>query len=162
MGGGKWLTAGILAAVALCVVLAGISAGLKKERSALIQRKKEILSLSNEFGPLKSLVDSAESKKSLSRNDGVVQAVDEIFKSIGLGRKLKSVKPLGVRDQRYATEEQAELQVEKVDMNEMVNIFYKLENAPLILPIKRSTIRPSFENPNLLNLTVTLSLVKPK
>jgi hypothetical protein len=45
-------------------------------------------------------------------------------------------------------------------MNEMVNVLYSIENAPMLLVIKKINIKTSFENPELLNITMTLSLVK--
>lgn len=47
-------------------------------------------------------------------------------------------------------------------MNEMVNIFYRIENAPMILTIKKATVKKSFENPELLNISLVLSFLNPK
>lgn len=47
-------------------------------------------------------------------------------------------------------------------MNEMANIFYRIEHAPMILTVKKATIKQSFENPELLNITLDLSFLKTK
>ncbi|MBF0560133.1 MAG: hypothetical protein HQL08_15290 [Nitrospirae bacterium] len=107
-------------------------------------------------------VDSVEGKKSLAKVEGIVQALDELMRSLGLSQKVKSVKSTGTWDRKYGIEEEAEAQIEKVTMNEMANIFYKLENAPMILSISKTNIKTSFDNPNLLNITMTVSLIKPK
>ena len=88
--------------------------------------------------------------------------MDEVFKSIGLGQKVKSVKSTGTREKKYASEEEAEVSVEKVTMNEMVNILFRMENAPMIFSIRRTSIKTAFDNPSLLNITMTVSLIKPK
>jgi hypothetical protein len=93
---------------------------------------------------------------------GVVQAIDEIFQPMGLKDKLKTVRAAGKKEVRDGFEEEAEITVEKVGMNEMLNIFYKIENAPMILTIKKASIKKSFENPELLNVNIVLSFLKTK
>ncbi len=146
----------------VCVILFEVSLSLKRERETLRSQHREMLALLNEYYGLKTAVASVEGKKSLTKVEGIVQAVDEVFKSLGLGPKVKSVKSTGTREKKFALEEEADVSVEKVTMNEMVNIFYRVENAPMILTIKKASIRTSFDNPSLLNITMTVALVKPK
>jgi hypothetical protein len=47
-------------------------------------------------------------------------------------------------------------------MNEMANIFYRIENGPFLLSIRRSDIKTDFENPTILDITMTVALVRPK
>lgn len=148
--------------IILCVVLINVSVSLKKRHAGLMAQQKELMQLREEYLDVKSRLDYTEGKKSLVKVEGIAQAVDEVFRSIGLGQKVKSVKSTGTWDKQYAVEEEAEVQVEKVTMNEMINIFYKIENGPMILAIKKAAMRTSFDSPTLLNVTMTLSLIKPK
>jgi hypothetical protein len=132
------------------------------ERRRLLEQRKEMLALRDEYLFHKKRITAVENKKNLSSIQGIIQAVDEVFLSIGLKDKIKTVKSTGKRDIKDGTEEEAELQVEKVNMNEMINIFYRIENVPMILTIKRAAIKKSFENPELLNITLTLSFLKTK
>ena len=134
----------------------------KRELNLLKEQQKEVIILKDEFLSLKQRIDAVESKKNLSNVQGIIQAVDEVFLSIGLKDKVKTVKSTGRRDIKDGFEEEAELQIEKVSMNEMVNIFYKIENAPMVLTVKKASIKKSFENPELLNIVVTLSFLKAK
>jgi len=146
----------------VCVILFEVSLSLKRERETLRSRQKEMLVLSNEYAGLKTALESVEGKKSFTKVEGIVQAVDEVFKSMGLGQKVKSVKSTGTREKNFALEEEAEVSVEKVTMNEMVNILYRIENAPMILTVRKTSIKTSFDNPSLLNVTMTVALIKPK
>lgn len=146
----------------VCVILFEVSLSLKRERDTLRSQQKEMLALSNEYAGLKNAVDAVEGKRSLTKVEGIVQAVDEVFKSMGLGQKVKSVKSTGTREKKFASEEEAEVSVEKVTMNEMVNILYRIENAPMILTVRKTSIKTSFDNPSLLNVTMTVGLIKPK
>jgi hypothetical protein len=133
-----------------------------RELKLLKEQRKEMLMLKDEFLSLKQKIDVVESKKNLSNVQGIIQAVDEVFLSIGLKDRVKTVKSTGKRDIKDGFEEEAELQIEKVSMNEMVNIFHKIENAPMVLTIKKAEIKKSFENPELVNINLTLSFLKTK
>lgn len=156
------IAGGIAVSVILCILLINVSLSSKNDLVNLKAQQKELLSIKDEFLSLKNRIDTVENKKSLTKIEGIVQAADEVFMPLGLKRKVKSVKPTGTKDLKETIEEEAEIQVEKVDMNEMVNIFHKIENLPMILSIKKTTIKTSFENPTLLDITMTIALVKPK
>jgi len=156
------IAGGIAVSVILCILLINVSLSVKRDLGNLKAQQKEFLSIKDEFLSLKNRIDTVENKKSLTKIEGIVQAADEVFMPLGLKRKVKSVKPTGTKDLKETIEEEAEVQVEKVDMNEMVNIFHKIENSPMILSIKKTTIKTSFENPTLLDITMTIALVKPK
>lgn len=156
------IAGGIAVSVILCILLINVSLSSKNDLVNLKAQQKELLSIKDEFLSLKNRIDTVENKKSLTKIEGIVQAADEVFLPLGLKRKVKSVKPTGTKDLKETIEEEAEVQVEKVDMNEMVNIFHKIENSPMILSIKKTTIKTSFENPTLLDITMTIALVKPK
>jgi hypothetical protein len=157
-----WTVSGIAGLAVLCIIMADVSVSLKKENAQVKTQQGEMRALRNEYLARKGAIDMVESRKSLTRADGVIQAVDEVFRSLGLSQNVKSVKSTGSIEKKYAFEEQADVQVEKVNMNEMTNILYKLENAPMVLSIKKATIKTSFENPTLLNLSLTLDFIKPK
>ncbi|MDH5202830.1 MAG: hypothetical protein OEZ31_03630 [Nitrospirota bacterium] len=157
-----FIAGSIAVTVILCIFLVSISLSLKKDLGNLKTQQKELFLINDEFMSLKNRVDAVENKKSLAKIEGIVQATDEVFQPLGLKKKVKSVKPTGTKDLKETIEEEAEVQVEKVDMNEMVNIFHKIENSPFILSVKKTTIKTSFENPSLLDITMTIALVKPK
>lgn len=130
-------------------------AGLKGQRSELVMLKDEYLSL-------KKRIDAVEGRKGLSGPQGIVQAVDEVFQSMGLKHKIKTLKSTGKKEVRDGFEENADLSVEKVTMNEMVNILYRIENAPMVLTMRKVSIKKSFENPELLNISLDLSFLMTK
>lgn len=134
----------------------------RRELKLLKEQRKEMLMLNGEFLALKQRIDVVEGKKKLSNVQGIVQAIDEVFLPIGLKDKIKTVKSTGRREIKDGFEEEADLQIEKVSMNEMINIFYKIDNAPMVLTVRKAAIKKSFENPELLNIALTLSFLKAK
>lgn len=137
-------------------------ASAKKELQQLKDQRKEIMMMHGEYISLKQKIDAVESRKNLTNVQGIIQAVDEVFSSIGLKDKVKTVKATGKRESKDGYEEEADIYIEKVTMNETVNIFYRIENAPMVLTIKKATVKKSFENPELLNISLSLSFLKTK
>ncbi len=130
-----------------------------RELSQLKTRFTEFSILSAEYRSLKEQAGSIEQKRFLTKTSGIAQALDDAFLSLGVKGKMKSIKGIGGREIKgQLNEETAEVQMEKVNMNELVNIFYKLENAPLLLSIQKVALKKSFDKPDLLDVTMTVSL----
>jgi hypothetical protein len=156
----KWFAAvgaGII--IVFCIVLFNLSLSLKGDLGNLKAQQNELYLLKEECLSLKGRIEAVEGKRSLSKVEGIVQAFDEVFRSLGLKQKLKYVKPLGTKKLEGAKEEEAEVEVERVNMNEAINILYKVENAPMVLSVRKATFQTSFEDPGLLNITMTIALV---
>jgi len=157
-----YILSGLIGFIIIIAIAINLLYAESRELRMLQEQRKEMLTIEKEFLSLKQKIDAVEGKKNLSGVQGIVQAVDEIFLSIGLKDKIKTVKPAISRDVKDGFEEEADLYIEKVSMNEMVNIFYRIGNAPMILTIKKAAMKKSFENPELLNITLTLSFLKSK
>ena len=161
---GQILVASLLIGLSVLIIPALVverSAG--KELDMLKAKQKELTVLSREYKLLKENVDAAERRSTVAQVRGIANAVDMLSSSIGMKGKIKSVKVTGAREiQGSMTEETAEVQMEKVTMNELVNVYYRVQEAPMILSVKRAMIKKTFENPELLDITMTLSIFARK
>jgi general secretion pathway protein M len=148
------------------LIIAGLGVKMlssqSRELHQLQEQRKEMAVLKDEFLSLQQKIQTVENRKNLTNVQGVLQAVDEVFSSIGLKDKVKTVKNTGKRETKDGIEEEADVSVEKVTMNEMVNIFYRIDHAPMILTVKKVSVKQSFENPELLNMTMNLLFLKTK
>lgn len=154
-----------LGLAAFVIILAlGISLLLseRKELKQLKDRRREMMLLKDEFLSLRQRISLVESKKNLSNVQGIVQALDEVFSSVGLRDKVKTIKSTGKKETPDGYEEEADVYIEKVNMNEMANIFYRIDRAPMILTVRKAVIKKSFENAELLNLTLDIAFLKAK
>ncbi|MDL1970487.1 MAG: hypothetical protein LWW94_05870 [Candidatus Desulfofervidaceae bacterium] len=124
---------------------------LKKQYQEFVVLSEKYFALEKSFSNLK--------KKQKIKTSGIVEAVDKVFSSLGLKNKLVSVKFVARNDSPDILEEKAEVRVSQVNMNEMVNIFYRFENIPLPIVLKKVSIQPSFEGQHLFDLDITVSLV---
>jgi len=143
-------------------ILLWYSTDLKRKTKDLRSKRDEIALLASEYQSLRARVSVFENKKTLTKTGGVVEAVDEVFRSIGLGQKVKSVKPLSTQEIKDGIIEEADIAVERVDINEAVNILHRIDTAPMLIVLKGANIKTSFESPEVLNLKLSVSLIKPK
>jgi len=131
----------------------------EKELSGWTAKYDEFSTLTNKYRSLVARVNTIEQKKTLTRTNSITQAMGDISLSLGIKEKMKSIKLTGTKKiMDQMSEESAEIQMEKLNMSELVHLFYKIENAPMILAVKRVVIKKSFENPELLDLTMAVSL----
>ena len=134
----------------------------ERELSALRKKDNEFSALAGEYRSLKESISAIERKKALTKTTSIAQAIGDISRSLGMAGKMKSIKGTGTRKTpNQMSEETAEIQIEKLTIHEMVQLIYKIENAPMILAMKTVVIKKSFENPELLDVTMTVSLFPP-
>lgn len=139
-----------------------ISMTTKKEANRATARFQEMQTLSADYKEIKERMSALDKRKALTKASGTTQASDNLLASLGLKGKMKSLKALGNRELPGGSEETAEIYLEKVSMNELVNIFYSIENAPMPISIKKTNIKKSFEKPELLDITITISFFSEK
>ena len=131
----------------------------QKDLSTVTAKYREYSALTGEYRSLKENVDVMEQKKSLTKTNSIAQAMEDITLPLGIKGKMKSIKGTGTKkivDQM--TEESAEIQMEKLNMSELIHLFHKIDNALMILSLKKVVIKKSFENADLLDLTMSVSL----
>lgn len=157
-----YISSGLIIFIIVLALGINLLVSERKELKKLKEQRQEMMLLKVEYVSLNQKINAVESKKNLTNVQGVVQAVDEVFSSLGLKDKIKTVKSTGKRETKNGFEEEADIYIEKVNMNEMANIFYKIENAPMVLTIKKATIKKSFENPELFNISLIISFLKAK
>jgi len=133
----------------------------KQDLAKARARYIEFAALSGEYQSVSNHVHGIERKKSLSKAEGLAQAIADISLSLGIKDKIKSIKGTGVRKiNQQMTEESAEIHMEKLNATELVYLLQKIDNAPMILAVTRMVVKKSFENPDLLDVTTALSLFK--
>lgn len=136
-----------------------VSRSSDREVNVLKTKLNELIVLSNDYRFMKEHIDRLDKRMSLTQVKGVARAVDEILSPLGMKGKLKSLKVIGSKDSQGAlTKEVAEVKIEKVTMNELVNFFYSLENVPMMVSVHKVSMKKSFEAPELIDITMTLAL----
>ena len=156
---------GIAAALAIVLLLAAFgSLAMLHSASARAQSARALHDyLVQEQASLSSLRDKAqlfEAKRRNSKGHSVHEVMTQALDSLGIDNRLASLSsPSGATS---AEEERAEARLEGITLNELVNLLYTLENSRMLVVTRKANIRTSFENPELLNITLSVSLIKPQ
>ncbi len=133
------------------------SSNLKRENRKLKNQLHEIKTFTEEIIYIKDSVESREKKIGLTEVSGVVSVLEQMLSSLGLEAKV--IKPLEKKRIKEYSEENAELQIEDIDLNKIVNLFYEIENSPVPVKIKNVIMKTTFENPDIFILSLTASLI---
>lgn len=150
------VTAAIL--IAIFTFITFISANkVERGNGKLKNQLTEMQMLREELIHIKDIVESKEKKIGLTEVSGVVSALEQMLNTLGLEAKV--IKPLEKKRIKEFKEEDAELQIENIDLNKIVNLLYRIENSPVPIKIKNATIKTTFENPNIFILNLTASLI---
>ena len=118
-----------------------------------------MLDAKEELGTIGERVRRLEARKKTTRVKNAVQAVEMLISPLGLKDKMKSLKaqPGGGA---APSEDRAEVMLEDLTLNELVNLLHTLKSSRTLMLTRKARIRTSFENPERLNVTLTLSLIK--
>lgn len=144
--------------IAIFTFITFISANkIERGNGKLKNQLTEMQMLREELIHIKDIVESKEKKIGLTEVSGVVSALEQMLNSLGLEAKV--IKPLEKKRVKEFKEEDAELQIENIDLNKIVNLLYRIENSPVPIKIKNTTIKTTFENPNIFILNLTASLI---
>jgi general secretion pathway protein M len=85
----------------------------------------------------------------------------KLLEEIGIKGKSTQVKSLKGEDRPGYLEDAAEIRIEGLSANEMVNLLYRLEKGAKPVIIKRANLKTRYDDPAKLDLTLTLALLKP-
>ncbi len=134
----------------------------RSSKSSLdLQRAKlrDLMILSSDYKMLKEKVSFAEKKSSTPQVGGIANVVNDIAASLGIKGKIKAIKSVSSRQlKRNISEEAAEVSIEKITTNELINLLHKIDTMPVVLTIKKTTMKKSFEKPELLDMTISLAM----
>ncbi len=126
--------------IAVIIFITFISAGaLVRDNEKIAAQLEEMKVLSEELVYIRNIVNSREKKIGLTKESGVVSSLEQIFESLGV--KAKVIKPLSQKRIKDFKEEDAEVEIENLDLNLIVNLLHKLDNSPVPLKIKSAVIK---------------------
>jgi len=90
-------------------------------------------------------------------DDSVAKLIDEI----GIKGSNSQIKPLKGDDRPGIIEDAAEVKIEGLSANEVVNLLYKLEKGVKPVVIKKANVKARYDNPAKLDLDLNLAILKP-
>ncbi len=116
--------------------------------------------LRTEYLLKKSLLERLRRKAYGAESRSIVAICETLGKEAGVGQRIVSLKPLGEKVQSGYVESAAELRLESVKLDELVNLLYMIENHRLMLVIKDFRLKSRFDNPDLIDVTMQLARLR--
>lgn len=147
-----------IAVVIISIIVISInSREARKRNDNLRAQLGKMETLSAGLSGIKEIVNSKEKKIEPARGSGVVSRLEAILKTMGF--EAKTIKPMQVKRIDEFMEEDAELEIEKIDLNGIVNFMYQINNSPMPMKIKSASIKTTFEDHDKFILKLTASLI---
>jgi len=85
--------------------------------------------------------------------------LEDIGRKIGIREKITVLKPLEERTIRGYMERGVETKINGIDINQLINLLYRIENHSALLIIKEFSMKSRFDNPDLVDITIKTSLI---
>jgi hypothetical protein len=101
-------------------------------------------------------LNALEKKLSPSSSRSVVAIIEETAKEIGVKSQLASLLPLKEEIRRGYLERGAEVKIEGIDLNRLINLLYALEHHRSLLLIKEFSLESRFDNRELLDVRLKI------
>lgn len=161
------VTAAALAAL-FCLAIVYLWAGRYRAISTMTAVKKEeyakFKSLEEEYLKKKALLD-ARARKAYASDaaESAITAIERIGTRAGVKELVTSLKPIEEKETAGYVERSVEVRIERIDINQLVNLLYLMENNRGLFVIREFSMKNRFEDPDLLDVSLkVVHLVKPK
>lgn len=140
----------------VAIILFFIERSMDRQRNSLIERFRDFTSLAEEYRMIK-----AENVPDIHStvSEGLLQSINGLVDSTGVRDRVKSLKMTGNREFKGIVEETVEMDVDKLTMNELINLLYRIENHRL-QSIKNVRMKKDFENPERIDVGIRISLFR--
>lgn len=90
-------------------------------------------------------------------DDSVARLIDEI----GIKGKSSQIKPLKGDDRPGFMEDAAEVRIEGLSANEVVNLLFRLEKGGKPVVIKKANFKTRYDDPAKMDISLSVALLKP-
>lgn len=156
-----------LYAIYVIVPLALLAAGLtlygsySSVKKAVQAKKKEVAVMATmkaDYIGKKAVLD-AVAQRAADSGTSPVSAIEDIAKKTGIKERVASVKPLEEVPSPGYIDKPVEVRLEAVNLNQLVNFIYHGEAGPVLMVVRELSMKSRFENPDLLDVTMKVSLV---
>lgn len=156
---GAILVAGVLFVMTVLLVLFGIDVRLKRKYRIALEQRSEMAALAEQYRAMRSHVDRIERRIGLSKTENIPVTIENVLAGVGLKKKLKSVKPFGGGTRERYEIQEAEIVIDKLTLNELVNVLHAFSTVPSGIFVTSAEFKRDFSERNLINARMSLKLI---
>lgn len=156
------LAGGIIAALVLTLLYSDFNDRIKKldrKRAAREAELAEMLVLGSRYQSVSSDAQRLGNRlAAVAADDSLLQLVE----STGIKGKNSQFKTLKGEERPGGVEDAAEVRIEGLSVNELVNLLHKLEKGAKPVTVKKAAIKSRFDDPSRVDAVLTMALLKPR
>jgi len=156
---GRYLAAIPIVVASALVVLFVISIRHKSAYESALAQYREMAALGKSYLAMRDDVMEVERRMGLSQAESIPVLVEQVMGGIGLKGKLKSVKPFGGATREEYVIQEAEVLIERLSLNELVNVLHGIQSAPFGLFVTSCEMTRDFSERTFLDVKLSLKLV---
>jgi general secretion pathway protein M len=138
--------------------LAAKTSELERKRSARETVLRELLPLKIAYRSARMTADQLAGRMATLRPDDTPA---KIIEEIGIRGKGVKISPLKGEERNGVVEDTADVRIEGLNTNEIVNLIYRLEKGSRPMTIKKVNLRVRFDDPARFDIALTIALLKP-
>lgn len=156
-----WIGYALIALLAVSLgwsALAAKTAELERKRVARERVLRELLPLKVAYRSAKMTSDQLLSRMAMLRPDDTPA---KIIEETGIKGKGVKITPLKGEERSGIVEDAADVRIEGLNANEIVNLIYRLEKGSRPVTIKKANLRVRFDDPSRFDLVMSIALLKP-
>lgn len=149
-------------AILLMVLLAWWGWGAHRDSLARLDRqveaaRSELKGFDAKLMEYQALERSLNALKVGSRGKSLISSVEDAAAAVDARAQLAYVRPQPDNNRDGLVEESVEIRLEKLQLNQLVELLYRFETARSALKISQLRLRTRFENPAQLDAVILLS-----
>jgi general secretion pathway protein M len=138
--------------------LAAKTSELERRRTAREAVLKELLPLKAAYRSARLSTDQLAGRMAVLRPDDTPA---RLIEEIGIKGKGIKIVPLKGEERNGTLEDIADVRIDGVTANEMLNLLYRLEKGSRPVAVKKANMRVRFDDPTRFDLVMTVALLKP-
>jgi len=152
------VAAGVVFLVVLIIVF-GVDMKQRAKLSRTMKQHDELVVVSDEYSRLSASVSRIEKRAALSKGESLPIVIENMFEDMGLKERLQSVKPFGGGTKEGYEMQEAEVVVERLGMNELVNVLYGIYTQPAGLFVTSAEFKRDFTERERINAKLSLKMI---
>jgi len=135
----------------------GAISRLDSRIAARQKQVREVHDLQQEYRVLQRQLSEAQNRLSRSRGFSLFSFIESQTAQVATKENLIYMRPQQTATREGTQEESVEIKLEKLNLNQLVRFLYGIESADAYLQVKNMRVRTRFDNPSLLDTTMTIS-----
>ncbi len=151
-------TVGVIVVLWLAVSVVGGFSSMRGRVAAARAELDTFRELGTSYLERKARVDSFAARAVVAgRPVSVLEIVEDLVGRVGVEGGVASMKPQGERTVDGYTERTVEFTLERIDLNQLTNLLYLMDNSRALLVVRDLSMKSRFESPDLLDVTLKVA-----